>query len=112
MYLVDDIESNVAEDDEDTQVFSYLASEGYPDDEEYLGLLEETQHAMLAYKAARRRLDGIRKARGFTPVRGVERAVKNFKRKGKGKGKRRAKGKFGRKGKGANLPPGLPGFPP
>ena len=90
-YLVDDIESSVLEEQLDTELFGYLSQECLDSDDEYQAAVDETHGALVAWKQARRRLDGLRKARGFVPVRGVERAVKRVK-KGKGKGKEKKKG--------------------
>ena len=87
--------------------------------------IHEVHDALVAWKVARKRLDTIRKARGFVPVRTVEKRIRRmrvFRPKGKPKKKAKPKFKSSRTtfrayavspGKGSNmLPQGVPGFPP
>ena len=122
-YVADDLETEIFEEEVDSAIFGYMASEANQTDSEYHEALATTHTALVAWKQARKNLDNLRKARNFTPVGGVERAVYKV-RKGKGKGKRKPFGKAKGKGKGssdryhggrggsASLPPGAPGYPP
>ena len=59
---------------------SYVAQQGDPADEEYHKSVEVFVDANVAWRQARKNLDGLRKARGFVPLRKAEQSSRNFQR--------------------------------